>query len=144
MGSDSFTVIFTTRETGLTEKGGQAGPWRCHQTLGHSPESFSVSQLGHRVLGLWTMHSSSVQDLIFSVGFQIDVYRLGEDSELSLLLQQMQKTSSSTQHLRHCHPAQWRQELFEGWLKSRPPPSSSDLSPSFPSSHLLNLGKSKG
>lgn len=27
MGSDSFKVIFTTRETGLTEKGGQAGPW---------------------------------------------------------------------------------------------------------------------
>lgn len=29
MGSDSFTVIFTARETGLMEKEGQAGPWIC-------------------------------------------------------------------------------------------------------------------
>lgn len=88
----------------------------CHQPLRHSPESFSVLQLQHRVLGLWTMHSSSVQDLIFSVRFQIDVYGLGGDSELSLLLEQMQEASGSSQHLRHCHPAQWRHELFEGWL----------------------------
>lgn len=89
-----------------------------------------------------TAFKLSIRHYLFSL-LRIYAFGLGGDSELSLLLEQTQGAPGQCPAPQTHHPVQRLPGALGRVAESRPPPSFSDWSPSFPSSHVSDVAKNK-